>query len=245
MTKKITKNLFIVEGSTDKKFMKQFIELFINNENLSNEDNSYEVVIIDEIIYETNQGSKGGGGKSKFFKGDLIFANIKQKGNDQILPKTSLIVDADWGIHDGPNQPAGYSKVKSELEEIQKQVKKNISDTYPFASEEFEIDHFVIPFNGKNQEYGELETLFINSLKPEFQTKLDCLDQLEDCLNSKLPKPIIKDHQRDKIRMEILLKFYDNKLEKITNWIDYNNKNLDDLKKFLTKKFVKKSKLKK
>ena len=103
-----------------------------------------------------------------------------------------------------------------------------------------------MPFNKETQEYGELETLFINALKPEYQNKLNCLDALEDCLKQKAPKPDIQSHHKDKMRMEILLKSYHKEMDKAIEWIDYDSEILQDLKDFLRKKLTKtKSKNKK
>ena len=236
MTRKFIKNLFIVEGSTDKDFMEKFIELFISKEKLNIAIDCYAVEIIKE-----------GGGKSHFFNKEEIIENIEKNSDDENLPKTFLIVDADWEIHHEEKQPAGYFKVSSALKSIYDQIKNDIFIKSHRAFDQFEIDHFIMPFNKQTQEYGELETLFINALKPEYQNKLNCLDTLENCLKQKSPKPNIQSHHKDKMRMEILLKSYNHKtMAKAIEWIDYDSEILQDLKDFLRKKLTKtKSKNKK
>jgi len=228
MTKKFIKNLFIVEGSTDKKFIEQFIKLFIAKEKLNIAIDCYAVEIITKD-----------GGKSHFFNKEKIIENIEKNSDDENLPKTFLIIDADWEIHHHENQPAGYSKVSLALKSIYDQIKNDIFIKSHRALDQFEIDHFIMPFNKETQEYGELETLFINALKPEYQNKLNCLDTLEDCLKQKSPKPNIQSHHKDKMRMEILLKSYNKTMDKAIEWIDYESDNLQDLKDFLHKKFSK------
>ena len=137
MTKKFTQNLFIVEGSTDKNFMKQFIKLFIAKEKLDIPDNFY---VVKEIIKD--------GGKSHFFnKGDINTINhIEENSNDENLPKTFLIVDADWEIHHQDNQPAGYSRVSEALEKIKNQIQNHGFIQSHSAFTQFEIDYFIMPF---------------------------------------------------------------------------------------------------
>ena len=229
MTRKFIKNLFIVEGSTDKDFMEKFIELFISKEKLNIAIDCYAVEIIKE-----------GGGKSHFFNKEKIIKNIEKNSDDENLPRTFLVVDADWEIHHRQNQPAGYSKVSLALKSIYDQIKNDIFIKSHRAFKQFEIDHFIMPFNKETQEYGELETLFINALKPEYQNKLNCLDNLENCLKQKSPKPNIQSHHKDKMRMEILLKSYNYKtMAKAIEWIDYDSEILQDLKDFLRKKLTK------
>ena len=234
MTKKFKQNLFIVEGSTDKNFMKQFIKLFIAQERLNITPDCYDVEIIDE---------EKQGGKNHFFnnKGvNNIVKNIKEYSDDVNLPKTFLIVDADWEAYHKKDQPAGYSNVFKELEKLQDQIKNHNFIKNHYAFKQFEIDHFIMPFNKDTQEYGALETLFINALKPEYQNKLNCLDNLENCLKQKSPKPNIQSHHKDKMRMEILLKSYNHKtLAKAIEWIDYDSEILQDLKDFLRNKLTK------
>lgn len=236
MTKKFKKHLFIVEGSTDKEFMNGFINLFINNEGKNQE------LCISKDDFEVEKITKDGG-KSEFFTNkaiDNIIDKIDSYSNDEILTKTYLIVDADWEIYNNQIQPAGHKQTEKKLKEIEKKVIKHSFIQSHNDYKNARIDHFIMPYNKKNQGHGELETLFINSLKPEYQKKLECLDNLHQCLANKDPKPQLNNHNRDKIRMQILLTSYDVKMKNAINWIDYNNKNLDDLKKFLTKKFVKK-----
>ena len=230
MTKKFIKNLFIVEGSSDKDFMEKFIKLFISKEELNIADDFYVVKKIKEE-----------GGKSHFFRKGVvnIINHIEENSDDENLPKTFLIVDADWEIHHQEYQPAGYSRVSEALKEIKNQIKDHSFIQSHRAFDQFEIDHFIMPFNKETQEYGELETLFINALKPEYQNKLNCLDTLEDCLKQKSPKPNIQSHHKDKMRMEILLKSYNKTMDKAIEWIDYESEILQDLKNFLHKKFSK------
>ena len=231
MTKKFKQNLFIVEGSTDKNFIEQFIKLFIAKEKINTANISHIVTKITEDE-----------GKSKFFNNegvDNIVKNIKENSDDENLPKTSLIVDADWEAHHKEHQPAGYSNVSTELEKLQDQIKNENFIKNHYAFDQFEIDYFIMPFNKETQKYGELETLFINALKPQYRDKLNCLDSLEDCLKQKSPKPDIKSHHRDKMRMEILLKSYNKTMDKAIEWIDYESEILQDLKNFLHKKFSK------
>ncbi len=230
MTRKFMQNLFIVEGSTDKNFMKQFIELFIAKEKLDISDNFY---VVKEITKD--------GGKSHFFnKGDInIINHIEKNSDEENLPKTFLIVDADWEIHHQEYQPAGYSRVSKALEKIKNQIKDDGFIQSHGAFKQFEIDYFIMPFNKETQEYGELETLFINALKPEYKIKLECINVLEDCLKQKSPKPNLESHHKDKMRMEILLKSYNKTMDKAIEWIDYESDTLQDLKKFLHKKFSK------
>ena len=163
MTKKFKQNLFIVEGSTDKNFMKQFIKLFIAKERLNIASDCYTVEIIDE---------KEKGGKNHFFNNqgvDNIEKHIKKYSDDENLPKTFLIVDADWEAHHTEHQPAGYSNVSKELEKLQDQIKNHNFIKNHYAFDQFEIDYFIMPFNKETQKYGELETLFINALKPQYR----------------------------------------------------------------------------
>ena len=97
----------------------------------------------------------------------------------------------------------------------------------------------IFTFNKEAQEYGELETLFINVLNNDFKNKLECVNVLEDCLKQKSPKPNLESHHKDKMRMEILLKSYNKTMDKAIEWIDYESKILQDLKNFLHKKFPK------
>ena len=231
MTKNFKQNIFIVEGSTDKNFMKQFIKLFIAKEKLNITDDFY---VVEKITKE--------GGKSEFFNKNSIeniVKNIKEFSDDENLPKTFLIVDADWEAHHKEHQPAGYSNVFEKLKVTNDQVKNHSFIQSHFAFKQFEIDHFIMPFNKKTHEYGELETLFINALKPEYKSKLECVNILEDCLKQKSPKPNIQSHHKDKMRMEILLKSYNKTMDKAIEWIDYESKILQDLKNFLHKKFSK------
>ena len=76
-------------------------------------------------------------------------------------------------------------------------------------------------------------------MKPKCRDKLKRFDSLEDCLKQKSPKPDIKSHHRDKMRMEILLKSYNKTMDKAIEWIDYESEILQDLKNFLHKKFSK------
>ncbi len=230
MTKKFIQNLFIVEGSTDKNFMKQFIELFIAKEKLDVSDNCY---VVKTIIKD--------GGKSHFFnKGNInIINHIEINSDEENLPKTFLIVDADWEIHNQEYQPAGYSRVSETLEKLKKQIKDDHFIQSHSAFDKFEIDYFIMPFNKETHEYGELETLFINALKPEYKIKLECIDILENCLKQKSPSPNLEPHHKDKMRMEILLKSFNKTMDKAIEWIDYENDNLQDLKDFLRKKVFK------
>jgi|GEM_PF-5779378 len=230
MTKKFIQNLFIVEGSTDKNFMEQFIKLFISKEELNIANDFY---VVEKIVEK--------GGKSHFFyKGvENIKKHIEENSDDENLPKTFLIVDADWEIHHQEYQPAGYSKVSEALEKIKNQIKDDGFIQSHGAFKQFEIDYFIMPFNNETHEYGELETLFINALKPEYKSKLECINVLEDCLKQKSPKPNLESHHKDKMRMEILLKSYNKTMDKAIEWIDYESKILQDLKNFLHKKFPK------
>ncbi|MFZ9470037.1 MAG: DUF3226 domain-containing protein [Rickettsiales bacterium] len=237
MTRKFIKNLFIVEGSTDKDFMEKFIKLFIAKEKLNISDDFY---IVKKIHKD--------GGKIHFFQigAENIITHIEENSDDENLPKTFLIVDADWEAHHIEHQPAGYSNVSKALEVIKNKIKDHSFIQSHSAFKQFEIDHFIMPFNKETQEYGELETLFINALKPEYQNKLNCLDNLENCLKQKSPKPNIQSHYKDKMRMEILLKSYHKEMDKAIEWIDYDSEILQDLKDFLRKKLTKtKSKNKK
>jgi len=234
MTKKFKKYLFIVEGSTDKDFMNGFIKLFIENEGKNQElDISEDNFGVEKITRD--------GGKSEFFKNesiDNIIDKIEFFSNDEILTKTYLIVDADWEINNSENQPAGHKQTEKKIKEIEAKV---IEHSFIRSHNDYKnakIDHFIMPYNKETQEFGELETLFINSLKPEFQNKLKCLDDMHKCLAKQHPKPV-DNHHRDKIRMQILLNSYDVKMKNAINWIDYNNENLDDLKNFLRNKFKK------
>jgi hypothetical protein len=230
MTKKFIQNLFIVEGSTDKNFMKQFIKLFIAEEKLNISDNFF---VVEKIVAD--------GGKSHFFnKGvENIKKHIETNCDEENLPKTFLIVDADWEIHHQEYQPAGYSMVSSALEKLKNQIKDDDFIRSHHAFKKFEIDYFIMPFNKETHQYGELETLFINALKPKYKIKLECIDILENCLKQKSPDLNPQSLLKDKTRMEILLKSYDKTMDKAIEWIDYESDNLQDLKDFLQKKFSK------
>jgi hypothetical protein len=228
MTKKFIQNLFIVEGSTDKNFMKQFINLFIAKEKLNISDNFFVVEIIKE-----------GGSKSHFFFNGVenIKKHIEKNSDEENLPKTFLIVDADWEIHNQENQPAGYSKVSLALEKLKQEIKKDAFIRSHYAFNKFEIDYFIMPFNKETHQYGELETLFINALKPEYKIKLECINLLEDCLKQKTPSLNLESYHKDKMRMEILLKSFNKTMDKAIEWIDYESDNLQDLKDFYKKIF--------
>jgi len=230
MTKKFIQNLFIVEGSTDKNFMEQFIKLFISKEELNIANDFY---VVEKIIKD--------GGKSHFFyKGvENIKKHIEINSDEENLPKTFLIVDADWEIHHQEYQSAGYSRVSEALEKIKNQIKDDGFIKSHSAFKQFEIDYFIMPFNKETHEYGELETLFINALKPEYKIKLECINLLEDCLKQKSPDLNPQSLHKDKTRMEILLKSYDKTMDKAIEWIDYKSDNLHDLKDFLLKKVFK------
>ena len=95
-----------------------------------------------------------------------------------------------------------------------------------------------MPFHDE-QHFGQLEDLFIKSLKKDYQKKLDeCLKPFQECLQKQNPKPKIAKNKMPKVQMEILLKSFNKNSsnDNLMEWIDYNHKSLDNFKKFLKEK---------
>jgi hypothetical protein len=204
---------FLVEGSTDKKFIKDFLKLFLKKEKISNEN--YEVK---QINY---------GGKANFFGDGCIQAYINESNQNKFT--LVLIIDADSEFQDNIGQPAGFVNVDNKIKDIIKEI--NSSGNY----KNLEILHYIMPFHDE-QNFGQLEDLFIKSLNSKFTKKLDeCLKTYQKCLEKEEPKPKIKENKMPKVRMEILLKSFDKDLSKdnLTEWIDYNHESLNNFKKFL------------
>jgi len=210
---------FLVEGSTDKNFIEDFLELFQKREEIINKN--YEVKQIND------------GGKANFFIDGCIQAFINESNQNKFT--LILIIDADSEFQDNTGQPAGFIKVDNKIKEIIKKIKSN--DIY----KNLEILHYIMPFHDE-QNFGQLEDLFIKSLNSKFTKKLDeCLKTYQKCLEKEEPKPKIAENKMPKIQMEILLKSFDKNLSKdnLTEWIDYNHKSLDNFKKFLKEKVFK------
>jgi hypothetical protein len=204
---------FLVEGSTDKKFIKDFLKLFLKKEKISNEN--YEVK---QINY---------GGKANFFGDGCIQAYINESNQNKFT--LVLIIDADSEFQDNIGQPAGFVNVDNKIKDIIKEI--NSSGNY----KNVEILHYIMPFHDE-QNFGQLEDLFIKSLNSKFTKKLDeCLKTYQKCLEKEEPKPKIKENKMPKVQMEILLKSFDKDLSKdnLTEWIDYNHESLNNFKKFL------------
>jgi len=204
---------FLVEGSTDKKFIKDFLKLFLEKEKISNEN--YEVK---QINY---------GGKANFFGDGCIQAYINESNQNKFT--LVLIIDADSEFQDNIGQPAGFVNVDNKIKDIIKEI--NSSGNY----KNLEILHYIMPFHDE-QNFGQLEDLFIKSLNSKFTKKLDeCLKTYQKCLEKEEPKPEIKENKMPKVQMEILLKSFNKDLSKdnLTEWIDYNHESLNNFKKFL------------
>jgi len=215
----ITDYGFLVEGSTDKKFIKDFLKQFIENEKINYKN--YEVKQINNVNNNVN------GGKASFFKVNNIEAFLNE--NNQNKFTLVLIIDADSEIENNEGQPAGFKVVDEEIKKIIEKIKSN--DFY----KNVEILHYIMPFHD-NQHYGQLEDLFIKSLNENYKEKLDnCLKPFQNCLQKQNPKPIIHENKMPKVQIEILLKSYNKDLSKdnLTEWIDYNHESLNNFKKFL------------
>ena len=215
---KFTKDYgFLVEGSTDKNFIKKFLDEFQKNEK------------IDQVNYEVKQ-INAGGGKANFFKVANIINFLDE--NNQNKFTLILIVDADSELENTQGQPAGFKEVDKKLKGIIKEIKSN--DHY----KNVKILYYIMPFHDE-QHFGQLEDLFIKSLKKDYQKKLDeCLKPFQECLQKQNPKPKIAENKMPKVQMEILLKSFNKNSsnDNLMEWIDYNHKSLDNFKKFLKEK---------
>jgi len=204
---------FLVEGSTDKNFIDQFLKKFFEHQKIK-----YNVKRIND-----------GEGKSSFFKDGNIESYLLKIANIQKTFTLILIVDADSELETKRGQPAGFKEVDKKLKEIIKEIKSN--DFY----QNVKILYYIMPFHDE-QHFGQLEDLFVKSLKKDYQKKLDeCLKPFQKCLRKQHPKPEIAENKMPKIQMEILLKSFDKNLSKdnLTEWIDYNHESLNNFKKFL------------
>lgn len=202
---------FLVEGSTDKNFIQDFLKLFLEKEKISNQN--YEVKQI--------------GGKANFFIDGCIQAYINESNQNKFT--LVLIIDADSEFQDNIGQPAGFVKVDNKIKDIIKEIKSN--DIY----KNVEILHYIMPFHDK-QNFGQLEDLFIKSLNNEFKDTIKgCLKPFQKCLQKKHPKLEIVENKMPKVQMDILLKSFNKDLSKdnLTEWIDYNHESLNNFKKFL------------
>lgn len=211
----ITDYGFLVEGSTDKKFIKDFLKQFIENEKINYKN------------YEVKQINNVNGGKASFFKVNNIEAFLNE--NNQNKFTLVLIIDADSELETQKGQPAGFIYVDKKIKEIIKEIQSN--DFY----KNVEILHYIMPFHDK-QHFGQLEDLFIKSLNEDYKDKLDkCLKPFQNCLQKQYPKPEIAENKMPKVQMEILLKSFNKDLSKdnLTEWIDYNHESLNNFKKFL------------
>ncbi len=211
----ITDYGFLVEGSTDKKFIKDFLKQFIENEKINYKN------------YEVKQINNVNGGKASFFKVNNIEAFLNE--NNQNKFTLVLIIDADSELENQRGQPAGFIYVDEKIKEIIKEIQSN--DFY----KNVEILHYIMPFHDK-QDFGQLEDLFIKSLNEDYKDKLDkCLKPFQNCLQKQYPKPEIAENKMPKVQMEILLKSFNKDLSKhnLTEWIDYNHESLNNFKKFL------------
>jgi hypothetical protein len=208
---------FLVEGSTDKNFIQDFLKEFLKNEKIDKKN--YEVKQINHKNIE--------GGKANFFKVNHIEALINE--NNQNNFTLALIIDADSELETNSGQPAGFKEVNKKIKEIIKEI--NSKDFY----KNVEILHYIMPFHDK-QNFGQLEDLFISSLNSKYRKKLDkCLKNYQKCLEKEEPKPKIKKNKMPKVQMEILLKSFNKDLSKhnLMEWIDYNHESLNNFKKFL------------
>jgi hypothetical protein len=204
---------FLVEGSTDKKFIKDFLKLFLQKEKISNQN------------YEVKQINNGG--KANFFMAGSIQAYINESNQNKFT--LVLIIDADSEFQDNVGQPAGFVNVDNKIKDIIKEI--NSTGNY----KNLEILHYIMPFHDY-QHFGQLEDLFIKSLNSKYRKKLDeCLKTYQKCLEKEEPKPEIKENKMPKVQMEILLKSFNKDLSKdnLTEWIDYNHESLNNFKKFL------------
>ncbi len=204
---------FLVEGSTDKNFIQDFLKLFLEKEKISNQN--YEVKQIND------------GGKANFFGDGNIQAYINESNQNNFT--LALIIDADSELKTNSGQPAGFKEVNKKIKEIIKEI--NSKDFY----KNVEILHYIMPFHDK-QNFGQLEDLFIKSLNKELKDTIKgCLKPFQKCLQKKHPEIEIQKNKMPKIQMEILLKSFDKNLSKdnLTEWIDYNHESLNNFKKFL------------
>jgi hypothetical protein len=208
---------FLVEGSTDKNFIQDFLKEFLKNEKIDKKN--YEVKQINHKNIE--------GGKANFFKINHIGALINE--NNQNNFTLVLIIDADSELETNSGQPAGFKEVDKKIKEIIKEINSN--DFY----KNVEILHYIMPFHDK-QNFGQLEDLFIKSLNSKYKKKFEeCLQPYQECLEKKDPKPNVVKHKMPKVQMEILLKSFNKDLSRhnLMEWIDYNHESLNNFKKFL------------
>ena len=97
---------FLVEGSTDKNFIQDFLKEFSKNEKI--DIKNYEVKQINHKNIE--------GGKANFFKVDNIKAFLNE--NNQNKFTLVLIIDADSELKTNSGQPAGFEEVDKKIKEI-------------------------------------------------------------------------------------------------------------------------------
>jgi len=208
---------FLVEGSTDKNFIQDFLKEFSKNEKI--DIKNYEVKQINHKNIE--------GGKANFFKVDNIKAFLNE--NNQNKFTLVLIIDADSELKTNSGQPAGFKEVDKKIKEIIKEIKS--SDFF----KNVEILHYIMPFHDE-QNFGQLEDLFIKSLNKKFKDTIEgCLKPFQKCLQKQHPKLEIVENKMPKVQTEILLKSFDKDLSKhnLMEWIDYNHESLNNFKKFL------------
>ena len=225
MTNKNSQNIkfitdygFLVEGSTDKKFIEHFLNKFFDEEKIDKK-------LFNKNTFEVKQINNGG--KASFFKIDNIKAFLNE--NNQNKFTLVLIIDADSEIETLNSQPAGFINVDKKIKQIIEEIQSN--DFY----KNVEILHYIMPFHDK-QHFGQLEDLFIKSLNEDYKDKLEkCLKPFQNCLQKQNPKPEIAENKMPKVQMEILLKSFNKDLSKhnLTEWIDYNHESLNNFKKFL------------
>ena len=217
---KFTKSFgFLVEGSTDKNFVEDFLKKFFDEEKIDKKLFNKNTFEVKKINVE--------GGKSGFFKDGNIESFLPEFNKN--LFNLVLIIDADAELENQQGQPAGFKDVKEEIEKIISEINKKE------AYQEVKILYYIMPFHDYS-EFGQLEDLFIKSLNSKYRKKLDeCLKTYQKCLEKEEPKPEIKENKMPKVQMEILLKSFNKDLSKdnLTEWIDYNHESLNNFKKFL------------
>jgi hypothetical protein len=106
-------------------------------------------------------------------------------------------------------------------------LKKEINHKFP----DLKIIYYIFPFNNNHE--GQLEDLFLSSLKSDYENKLICIDEFQKCLEKTLPKPKIDKHKIPETKVNILLSAFGTKMNKAVDWIDYSHESLSGLKGFL------------
>ena len=197
---------FIVEGSTDKYFLEYFLKKFIETEKLEiTHDKKQEIAEVKTITKD--------GGKDNFNK-----INCEVHLDHKNLPEFLILINDV----DGPKN-GGYETRKEQMEKLKKEINHKFPD--------LKIIYYIFPFNNNHE--GQLEDLFLSSLKSDYENKLICIDEFQKCLEKTLPKPRIDKHKIPETKVNILLSAFGTKMNKAVDWIDYSHESLSGLKGFL------------